>query len=98
MAKYVYPAVFTHEENGLFSISFPDVKGCHTSGSNLLDGMEMAEDALALMLCCREKDGEPIPAVTPVKDIKVDEDSFVTLIKCDTTDYPLVECEPPYEE
>ncbi len=93
MAKYVYPAVFTLEKSGLYAIDFPDIDGCHTSGDSILDGVEMAEDALAMMLCCHEKDGEPIPKASSIKEIKVDTDSFVTLIHADTTDYPLVECE-----
>ena len=35
MAKYVYPAIFTPEENGAFSITFPDLEGCYTCGDNL---------------------------------------------------------------
>ncbi|MCM1226035.1 MAG: type II toxin-antitoxin system HicB family antitoxin [Clostridium sp.] len=92
MAKYVYPAVFTLEKNGLYAIDFPDIDGCHTSGDSILEGMEMAEDALAMMLCCHEKDGEPIPKASAINDIKTDSDSFVTLILADTTNYPLVEC------
>ena len=50
MGKYVYPAVFTPEEAGKYSVYFPDIDGCYTCGDDLADGMEMAEDALALML------------------------------------------------
>ena len=42
MAKYVYPAVFTPEEDGGYSINFPDIEGCFTQGENLADGMAMA--------------------------------------------------------
>lgn len=50
MGKYVYPAVFTPEEAGKYSVYFPDIDGCYTCGDDLADGMEMAEDALTLML------------------------------------------------
>ncbi|MDE6036620.1 MAG: type II toxin-antitoxin system HicB family antitoxin [Ruminococcus sp.] len=94
MPKYVYPAIFTPEPNGLFSVDFPDVSGCYTSGESLIDAMEMAEDVLAMMLCFMEQKGESIPSATPIKDITTTGDSFATLIICDTTDYPLLECEP----
>lgn len=97
MPKYVYPAIFTPEQNGLFSVDFPDISGCYTSGESLIDAMEMAEDVLAMMLCFMEQKGEFIPSATPIKDITTTDDSFVTLILCDTTDYPLRKCEPDEE-
>ena len=39
MAKYVYPAIFTPEGKGLFSVEFPDLEGCYTSGDNLQDAL-----------------------------------------------------------
>ena len=54
MAKYAYPAIFTKEENG-YSVAFPDIDGCFTCGDTLPDAMEMAEDALCLMLYDREE-------------------------------------------
>lgn len=30
--KYVYPAVFTPEGNDLYSVDFPDLHNCFTSG------------------------------------------------------------------
>ena len=41
MAKYVYPAIFTPEENGTYSIVFPDLEGCYTCGDDLEDGIEV---------------------------------------------------------
>ena len=86
MARCVYPAVFT-EENGQYSVYFPDVSGCYTCGDSLIDAMEMAEDALALMLAGTEKEGREFPAATPVRQVAVDDKSFVTLIRCDTRKY-----------
>ena len=50
MAKYIFPAIFTPEDEGGYSILFPDIKGCYTCGDTLEDGLNMADDALALML------------------------------------------------
>ena len=50
MAKYVYPAIFTLEEGGAYSIVFPDLESCYTCGDSLEAGIEMAEDALTLVL------------------------------------------------
>ena len=62
MAKYAYPAIFTPEDGGGFSIDFPDLEGCHTCGDSLEDGIEMAEDALALVLYGYETGDREIPS------------------------------------
>ena len=87
MAKYVYPAIFTHEENGQYSVTFPDVEGCYTGGDDLADAIEMAEDALALMLFHFEQEKHPIPASSDLADIAAEDGSFVSLIACDTLGY-----------
>ena len=86
MAKYAYPAVFT-KEDGAYSVSFPDIEGCYTFGSTEAEAIEMAEDALCLMLYSFEEDNQPIPHPSSVKEIQTDDDSFVTLIACDTIEY-----------
>ena len=87
MAKYVYPAIFAPEENGTFSITFPDLEGCYTCGDNLEDGLEMAEDALALVLYGYEKDNRKIPAPSERNELKVSGNEFVNYISCDTMAY-----------
>ena len=86
--KYVYPAIFTEEESGMYSVVFPDIKNCYTVGNDLNDAIEMAEDVLALMLCEYENRKKPIPKPSKVRDIKVNGDNeFVSLIACDTLEY-----------
>ncbi|QNM08058.1 type II toxin-antitoxin system HicB family antitoxin [Wansuia hejianensis] len=87
MAKYVYPAVFTPEENGNYSILFPDLDGCYTCGDSLEDGIEMAEDALALILYGYEKDNKSIPAPSNHETIALKPGEFVNYIACDTMIY-----------
>lgn len=87
MAKYVYPAIFTPEDGGQFSIHFPDIEGCFTCGNDLSDGIEMAKDALSLMLYDMEEEGAVIPDATPLKDILTDGAAFATYIPADTFEY-----------
>ncbi len=87
MSKYAYPAVFTLEEDGTYSIIFPDLEGCYTCGDSLEDGIEMAEDALALTLYGYEKDGREIPKASAPAAITVSENEFVNFIACDTMAY-----------
>lgn len=87
MAKYAYPAIFTEEETGGYSVVFPDIDGCFTCGDTLPDAMEMAEDAMCLMLYDKEEDGEPIPPPSDIKSIQACTDGIVSLVCCDTIAY-----------
>jgi predicted RNase H-like HicB family nuclease len=86
MSKYAYPALFIKEDAG-YSINFPDLEGCYTCGNDLEEGIENAEDALALVLYGYEVDKKKIPTPSKPKDIPVEEGQFVNFIRCDTMDY-----------
>lgn len=85
---YAYPAVFKKEKSGLFSVVFPDIEGCYTSGDDLLHALIMARDVLALMINTNyeEKDIE-VPESTPIEEIKLGTDEFVSYVVCDTKSY-----------
>lgn len=85
--KYIYPAVFT-KDGDFYIVKFPDIEGCYTQGETLSEAVEMAEDALCLMLYDYEEEGKKIPEPSDIKKIKVSEnESFVSLISCDTLEY-----------
>lgn len=86
MAKYAYPAIFAPEKKG-YSITFPDLEGCYTCGDSLEEGLEMARDALALVLYGYEKEGRPIPEPSKLNTILVEDDEFVSYVACDTMVY-----------
>ncbi len=87
MSKYVYPAIFTPEQDGGYSVFFPDLEGCYTCGDTLADALFMAEDALALVLYGYEKDQRPIPRPSKMPEIAVTADSFLSMVACDTLEY-----------
>jgi len=87
MAKYSYPAVFEQEQDGDFSIYFPDIEGCYTQSEDIAEGIENAGDALCLMLYELERQGAAIPKATDVNDIILGEGKIVTLVACDTRFY-----------
>lgn len=86
MAKYVYPAIF-EKEGSLYSITFPDLPNCISSGENIQDAVENAADALCLILYHMEKKGEAIPKASDPVSVKVQQNSFVSLVSCDTIEY-----------
>lgn len=87
LAKYAYPAIFTKESDSSYSINFPDLEGCCTCGDSLEDGIEMAEDALALVLYGYEKDARDIPAPSTPASIQLNDNEFINYIACDTMEY-----------
>ena len=87
MAKYVYPAIFTKEDSGLYSIMFPDFKACFTQGEDVKNGMYMAADILTLTLCDMEDSKEEIPVSSNPHEISFDKKSFISLVCADTLEY-----------
>jgi len=85
--KYAYTAVFTPDENGLYSVVFPDLQGCYTTGDDVLDAIDMAKDALCLKLYWLEKDNGPIPKASKPQDISTTADQFTSVIAVDTDTY-----------
>ena len=87
MAKYAYPTIFTQEDNGMYSINFPDFESCFTQGDNLQDGLEMASDVLCLTLYDLEEKNDEIPFPSNPLGIKPNSISFIALVSCDTLEY-----------
>lgn len=59
--QYTYPCLLTSEDEGGFSVSFPDVPAALTCGDNRAEALEMAEDALAVALGAYMDNREDIP-------------------------------------
>lgn len=87
MAKYVYPAIFTPEENGMYSVEFPDLEGCYTCGEDLAEAIYMAEDVLAFTLYDYEKNNLAIPEPSDRNSLRLEGDAFVNMVGCDTIGY-----------
>ncbi len=86
MAKYIYPAVFTPEKEGGYSVNFPDLEACYTCGDDLLESLDMARDVLAFTLFDYEKEHKKIPL--PSDPSVLDAGSgFINYISCDTLEY-----------
>ena len=90
---YTFPAIFEPDhEIGGYCVYFPDFDNCAThsvatQGDNLKHAMEMAEDALCLALYDMEKNGNAIPEASKASDIKIEPDSIVNMVACDTEFY-----------
>ncbi|GHV80810.1 HicB family protein [Spirochaetia bacterium] len=87
--KYVYPAIFTPEDNTVF-VSVPDLPGLHTFGASLADAIYMAQDAIEMWLWDAENKNEPIPGASSQADIArqcKSKQQTVSLVAADTDEY-----------
>ncbi len=88
MKKVFYPACFYKEEDGGYSVIFPDF-GNATCGDNFAEAMYMAEDLLGGLIVSMQDDGEEIPAPSDIQNVKAVEypNGFVSLVGVDTEAY-----------
>lgn len=92
--NYVYPAIFYKEEDGRYSVLFPDFDAA-TCGDDLDDAVEMAKECLVLQLKGLRQDGDDFPVPSPLD--KIDPAAYVNdlgdsvpsirLISVDLNDY-----------
>lgn len=87
MKKLFYPAVFIPEEDGGFSVFFPDLPGCNTCGDTMEQAYEMAFEALGLVLSYMEDQKETIPSASKPQDLKLVEGQFLVVIEFDMITY-----------
>lgn len=86
--KLVYPACFCIEEDGGYSVEFPDLPGCITQGDTLEEAMEMAEDASLGWLLTSLEDGQDLPAPSKIEEIQIEsKNGFINLLLLDLGNY-----------
>ena len=78
--KYVYPALFSYDDDDGISIEFPDLPGCFSCADTDEEALYMAEDVLGLWMVELEEENEEIPEPTNLRDIKVGENQKTALI------------------
>lgn len=59
--KLYYPAIFLKEDDGRYSVLFPDVLEAITCGNDFENAVEMAKECLELCIKGRMEDNEEIP-------------------------------------
>lgn len=89
----IYPACFYEEDDGQYSVIFPDLNHLATFGATFEEAMEMAIDCLAGYLFELKKEGEDLPAPSSVDAVDIDMEydeykrAFVTAVSVDVDDY-----------
>lgn len=64
MQEFVYQAFVSSEDDGGYSVEFPDLPGCLTCGDTFEESIFMAADAAKTWLASRMVHNEPIPSAS----------------------------------
>ena len=83
--EYVYAALFEANDDGSFTITYPDLPGCVSEGKSLGNAMSMAQDALTQWINYLEETNQEIPVASDIKSITVD-NGFLSLIRAEIKD------------
>ena len=86
MAEYVYPAIFHPNEDGSFTITYPDLPGCISEGKSLGNAMYMAQSALTQWLEYLTDKKISFPPACALNSIETADGEFANLIRADLKD------------
>ena len=83
---YVYPAIFSFNNDGSHTITFPDLPGCISEGKDLSNAIYMAQCALSQWIEYLAEKEDVLPGASDIKAIKTEENEFVSLVRADVKD------------
>lgn len=82
MNEYIYPAVFhLNEDDGSYTITFPDLPTCITEGKDLADALHMSQDLLTQWAAYCESRNEAMPPASRMEDTNCEPGEFVNLVR-----------------
>lgn len=99
-----YPAYFYEEEDGTYSVIFPDLNHLATQGDNLNEAFEMAIDCLAGYLFTLKQEKGTAPQPSNMKDLNIDDEyteyksAFVNMVTVDVEEYAKTHFEKPVKK
>ena len=83
---YVYPAVLHTNNDGSYTITYPDLPGCISEGKSLSNAIHMAQASLAQWIEYMLEEKLELPKASVINDIITAEDEFVNLVRADVKD------------
>lgn len=86
MAEYVYPAIFHSNDDGTFTITYPDLPGCISEGKSLGNAMYMAQSALTQWIEYLSDKKQDIPLASRLDSLHAEPGEFINLIRADIKD------------
>ena len=84
--EYVYPAIFYANDDGSYTITYPDLPGCISEGKSLVSALAMAHSALAEWIEYHTDKQIPLPDASPLHGVAVGANEFVNLTRVEIKD------------
>ena len=81
--EYVYPAVFHPNNDGSYTIHFPDLPGCVSEGKSMPNALYMAQSGLKQFLEYLIEKNMEIPSVSSVFDVELEPNEFANLVRAE---------------
>lgn len=87
MKEYIYPAIFSQNDDGSYTVTYPDLPGCITEGKSLKDALAMSQKALTQWIEYLLDKKVELPTATSVYQVEVDPShEFVNMVCADLKD------------
>jgi predicted RNase H-like HicB family nuclease len=86
MHTYIYPAKFKANEDGSYTVTYPDLPGCISEGKSLVNALHMAQAALAQWIDYLKSKDQTLPKASESNAVETETDEFVNLICVDIKD------------
>jgi predicted RNase H-like HicB family nuclease len=81
--EYVYPAIFEPNDDGSFTITFPDLPGCISEGKSLANAVYMAGSGLTQWIEYHNDNKINLPKASDFKDVEVNAPAFVNVVRAE---------------
>ncbi|MBU1678213.1 MAG: type II toxin-antitoxin system HicB family antitoxin [Bacteroidetes bacterium] len=71
MKTYKFRIVMEQDEDRVYIVSVPSLKGCYSQGDTIIEATENVKDAIRLHIEAREALGEPVPVEVLLDEVEV---------------------------
>ena len=71
MRTYKFRVVVEQDEDSVYVVSVPALKGCYSQGDTIEKALENVKDAIRLHIEARKEIGEPIPIEVLIDEVEV---------------------------
>ncbi|MBU2506731.1 MAG: type II toxin-antitoxin system HicB family antitoxin [Bacteroidetes bacterium] len=71
MKTYKFRIVMEQDEDRVYIVSVPSLRGCYSQGDTIIEATENVKDAIRLHIEAREALGEPVPVEVLLDEVEV---------------------------
>ena len=81
--EYIYPALFSQNDDKTYTITFPDLPGCISEGKSLENALRMAHSALTQWVDYLKESNEELPVASNIMGLSAENNQFLSLVTAD---------------